>query len=49
MCMFREAEYAEREKKKKRLGNMVGEGRLFQRWGGDFGRWAILANKRIIT
>ena len=38
-----------KRKKKKRLGNMVGEGRLLQRWGGDFGRWAILANKRIIT
>ena len=47
--MFREAEYAEKGQEKKRLGNMVGEIRLFQRWGGDFGRWAILANKRIIT
>lgn len=38
-----------REKKRKILGNMVGERRSFQRWGGNFGRWAILANKRIIT
>lgn len=38
-----------REKKIKILGNMVGERRSFQRRGGNFGRWAILANKRIIT